>query len=323
MNELTTTNAVAWGYVRVSSAEQFEHVSSIAAQCETIIRFADYKRLDLGPPKTVTLTAHDGNVVEIHARERIVFEAVSAYRTPFLKRPVAAEMFHRIKPGDHLIFPKMDRAFANVEDLLPMVRRFLSSKILFYFLDMGDFSYQDSAATEFYVTILSAVSRMERRRKGERHKEAHEARRMQGRRRCHIPCYQEIEVNGVRERKYLTRERDLQKQVYHWYNAGHTPEKIAAHLKQMGAIIHSLSPGHVARFGDLANVGIVQRMIAAEINIRAIAKEMGKTIDDELVLTAYRDRWSRMRGHDARRFGFTHGGKRRQIPKKHALPLVE
>lgn len=318
----TPSRPIAWGYVRVSTSEQFEHVSSIVAQCETIIRFADYKQIDLGPPKTITLTATDGTTVEVHARERVVFEAVSAYKTSFLKRKVASELYQRLQPGHHLIFAKLDRAFCGVPDMLAMVERFVGAKISFYFLDQSDAAYNDSAASEATITILGAIARMERRRKSERHKEAFEARRQQGRRRCHIPCFQEVVINGTRERKYLTRERDLQKQIFKWYNQGHNSQNIADHLYELGERIYSLSESHVKQWGDRPTESLVSRMIAAEFLIHSIAKDMGKSVDDELVLSAYRERWLRMRTADCHRFGVGRGGKRHGLPPKSALRLA-
>lgn len=279
-----------WGYVRVSSAEQFEHASSIAAQCASIIAAADRKGIDLGPPRTMPVLAVDGSLVEVEARERVIFEAISAYKVQFLMRPLAAQLYDHLRDGDHLLFTKIDRAFCDTEDTLNSMRRLIGKGASVYFLDMSDDPYRDSAMFEFQLTLAAALGRMERRRKGERHREAFEQRRKQGRRKLWVPCFQHIRLNNQWVHKYLPDERKIQKQVYEWYEQGFSFLEIHEHLCKCGVTIHSLSRSakEAKRWGLSIRKYQLRRILACEFLIRQMAAESGQDIDDPELLERFR-----------------------------------
>lgn len=279
-----------WGYVRVSSAEQFEHASSIASQCERIINFAERNHIDLGELRVMPVAAPDGTLVEVQARERIIFEAISAFKTPFMMRPLAKQLHDHLQPGDHLIFAKMDRAFCGAGDLESTMQRLTGMRVMVYFLDMGEQACEDSAAHEFTMGVLALVTRMERKRKGERHREAFEQRRKQGRRKLWVPCFQHIRLNNQWVHKYLPDERKIQKQVYEWYEQGYSFIEIHEHLCKCGVTIHSLSRSakEAKRWGLSIRKYQLRRILACEFLIRQMAAESGQDIDDPELLERFR-----------------------------------
>lgn len=289
----------AWGYVRVSSAEQFEHASSIAAQCRAIIFAAQSSGLDLGARRDMPVRAKDGSDVLIESRERIIFEAISAYATPFLQRPLASQLVQRLQAGDHLLFAKMDRAFCHVEDMGSMLRRFTQQGVLVYFLDNSPEPYNNSAMVEFQCTMSAASARFERKRKSERHREAFAARVEQGRRRIWIPCWQHAQINGVKRWAYLPEEREIQKQIFEWYIAGHSYRDIIRYLNHKGVVLQSLTAQHVLQWGTRFNRCRIKRILAAEFCLQRHAARLGKPDDHESVITAYRDEWLRCTDRDA------------------------
>ncbi len=304
-----------WGYVRVSSAEQFEHASSIASQCERIIQFADRNGIDLGAVRVMPVAATDGTLVEVQARERIIFEAISAFKTPFMMRPLANQLYDHLQPGDHLIFAKMDRAFCGAGDLESTMQRLTGMRVMVYFLDMGEQACEDSAAHEFTMGVLALVTRMERKRKGERHREAFEQRRKQGRRNIWVPCFQCIQLNGQRVHKYIPQEREIQKWCFDRYNEGFSIPEMVKHLYKSGVVVHSIHRTAKAanRWGLQIRKYQLRRMIAFEFIIRQMAGETGKGIDDqELLERARLDMLQNRKGHEVANFADAKPGTRRQ-----------
>jgi DNA invertase Pin-like site-specific DNA recombinase len=310
---ITTPTKRGWGYVRVSSAEQFEHVSSIVAQCSYIMSVADRKGIDLGPSKTMPMTAVDGSCVEVESRERIIFEAVSAFKVPFLTRPLALQLYDHLQHGDQLLFAKMDRAFADTSDTLNTTKRLIGKGVDVYFLDMTDECYRDSAMFEFQLTLAAALARMERKRKGERHREAFEQRRRQGRRILWVPCFQSVKLNGERVHKYIPEEREIQKRAYGWYQQGFSVVEIHKHLYDCGVILHSihLTAKQAKRWGLSIRKHQLRRMLAFEFLIRHMAGN-GSVDDPEVIERARLEVLQNRKGHEVGNFADFKPGTRRQ-----------
>ena len=93
---------VAYGYVRVSHDKQAESGLGEEAQRQEILHYFEAKLKPQG--------AEWGQFFED--------PAISAYKRNFVERPQARRLMRDVKPGDHLVISKSDRAFRNARDCL-------------------------------------------------------------------------------------------------------------------------------------------------------------------------------------------------------------
>lgn len=152
----------AYGYCRVSTGKQLESALSIRDQVNQLIRYAEFRGLDLGPETTPTL----GDGETIASRERIVIEGISAYSVPFGQRPGGQWIGKHATKGDAVIVCKIDRVFRDTIDALTTAKAFKASDIAFHVCDLGmDLS---TPIGEVVLTVMAMVARMESRNRSER-----------------------------------------------------------------------------------------------------------------------------------------------------------
>jgi DNA invertase Pin-like site-specific DNA recombinase len=154
-----------YAYCRVSTDRQQKSGLSLREQISQCIAYAEYRKFDLGPPRTITF---DGEPCE--SRQRVVVEAESASKKEFLQRDGGAYLANHMTRGDQIIFPKLDRGFRNVKDLLAMLETWEIRGISAHFLDIRIDTA--SAVGKMLVTIMGAVAEMESARRSERVKDA-------------------------------------------------------------------------------------------------------------------------------------------------------
>ena len=65
--------------------------------------------------------------------ERLTDEVVSAYKVQLGKRPAGKKLLGLIEPGDHIIFPKVDRAFRDFGDLYMQMKAWEDMNVSVYF----------------------------------------------------------------------------------------------------------------------------------------------------------------------------------------------
>lgn len=114
---------------------------------------------------------------------KIVHDAETSAGKPFLTRPHAPEVNAMImgKRVDHVIATKLDRMFRDVVDCLTNVDRWDKTGVSLHLLDMGGSAVDTkSPAGRFMLTVLAGAAEWERRRIGERTKEALAHKRRKG-----------------------------------------------------------------------------------------------------------------------------------------------
>lgn len=154
----------SYAYCRVSSGRQMESALSIRDQINQVIRYADYRELDLGPPTRPTIG--DGNTVD--SRERIVIEGVSAYAVPFRDRPGGQWLLKHIEPGSVIIVTHIDRVFRDVMDALSTAKAIKEAGAALHVCGLGlDLS---TPIGEMALTVMAMVAQWESRMRSERQK---------------------------------------------------------------------------------------------------------------------------------------------------------
>lgn len=138
----------AYIYVRCSHVESVETGYGLTAQEELASRY--YELMRVRDPKLAEIPLHDKVMVDA---------AVSAYKrttADFAKRPAGRELIEMLKPGDQIIFARLDRSFRNVRECLKWVDRWRSQGIGVHFADMQ--IDLDTAMGMFMLQIMAAIS---------------------------------------------------------------------------------------------------------------------------------------------------------------------
>ena len=160
-----------YAYCRVSTDKQQKSGLSLREQITQVVNYAKFKGLDLGNLRKIEF---DGEPMD--CPRNIVVETESASRKDFSHRPGGVWLGERMKRGDQIIFPKLDRGFRNVKDLLGMLEIWEIRGIAAHFLDISI----DTASPvgKMLVTIMGAVAELESARRSERQKDAYRAMRI-------------------------------------------------------------------------------------------------------------------------------------------------
>lgn len=138
---------VAWGYGRVSSFRQYGKDDSVPAQK---VRAEYYFKCHLEPEGVVFGEFLDDG------------KGVSASRIPFHERPAGREILRRIKPGDHIIFDKVDRMWRRVSDFCRMTEWFERNHITMHIVNMGGMSMNTSSQIgKIILTLLASFAEAE------------------------------------------------------------------------------------------------------------------------------------------------------------------
>lgn len=150
---------VAYAYGRVSRTDQYERDSSIPAQklrAENYYRFAVEAR-----------GIRWGGFIEDG-------RAVSAREVSFFGRPSIQDLLAKLRPGDHIIFDKIDRFSRDTLDFLSVMEWFKSNNITVHIMSFNGVSFeQGTSAGGFFLTLQAGLSQFEADQVSERMKEAH------------------------------------------------------------------------------------------------------------------------------------------------------
>jgi DNA invertase Pin-like site-specific DNA recombinase len=96
----------------------------------------------------------------------IVQDPAESGGKPLLNRPGGSRLHEALQAGDVVVFPKLDRGFRSVEDMLKTVRLW---KVKGVHVRMLDISVDTSTPVgEMILTVMAAVAQFERQRIGER-----------------------------------------------------------------------------------------------------------------------------------------------------------
>lgn len=148
---------VAYGYARVSTNRQKYEGYGEEAQIDTITAHYDYVLKRKGVLWGDVYTDDHG---------------VSATTKSFAQRPCAVVLISRLRPGDHIIFSALDRAWRNMRDMVVSIHMLLEKGVTLHFarenLEIGN----NSPSGMLIGHILGAIAEFESRMISERTKAA-------------------------------------------------------------------------------------------------------------------------------------------------------
>ena len=149
----------AYGYCRVSTARQASEGESLDVQRRQIEGYAHMHGLTL---RGVTVEEGVSGSIPVH------------------ERPKGGPLFAKLKKGDVVIAPKLDRLFRSALDALQTIAEFKRRKIGLWLLHLGN-DCSGNGISELIMTVLAAVAQFERGLISERIKDAKRNLRRAGR----------------------------------------------------------------------------------------------------------------------------------------------
>lgn len=149
-----------------------------------------------------------------------VDEAVSASKRALLARPGGAMLGKTVRPGDHVIFAHLDRAFRDVQDCLGTLQMWQRRGVIVHFADMKvDMS---TANGQFMITIIAAIAEWESRRISERNKAVAARQKATGRPSTHPPMgYKHVGPAGKRRRVSDPQQRQIMQEIVRVRDVAH------------------------------------------------------------------------------------------------------
>ena len=153
---------IAYAYLRVSHEDSAKSGLSPEAQFHRCKKYYEYRIQPEGVDWCDQMLYHD---------------AVSARDVAFGLRPAGGKINRLLRPGDHLVFAYLDRAFRNLQDYCNTIVVWASMDVTIHFVDLGvDFS---SANGRLMADIIASISQWFSNDRSERCKEiARQLKRM-------------------------------------------------------------------------------------------------------------------------------------------------
>lgn len=211
-----------WGYGRASTKKQ---VDSPDVQKEKIRDYCWYHKL----PGDVTF----------------FIDPATSGKIAWDERPAGREMFKLIRPGDHVVIAKLDRAFRRLSDCVLVLERFEKMGIKVHIVNlMGGAIDLSSAMGKFIIHVLAAFAELERSFISERTKDGLMHKKKQYQRYTHFPGYgfqwQARRVNGktIRVKVRDDEERNVMRSIVTWRTQDNPLgwQEITEHLRSLGII---------------------------------------------------------------------------------------
>lgn len=141
-----TRTPVAYGYGRVSTNDQYAKVS-VPEQKD---RAEAYYKLQLEDSGVVWGGFYDDGM------------GVSASKTSFHERPAGRRLIDKLRPGDHVVFDKIDRMWRRVSDFCRMTEWFTRNSITMHIVNMGGMSLNTSSPIgKVVLTMLASFAEAE------------------------------------------------------------------------------------------------------------------------------------------------------------------
>lgn len=108
-------------------------------------------------------------------------QPVSASKTAFPKRKIGKHLIELMRPGDHIIFDKIDRIWRSIQDFVNLMQYFKNQRITVHFKDMrGCTVAMNTPMGDFMLTLMVAIAELESHTTSHRIKERQAAMRNNG-----------------------------------------------------------------------------------------------------------------------------------------------
>lgn len=185
-------NGIIYRYLRCSHQSSADSGYGLDDQNDVTARYVDL------------LLAKDPTLVD-HG-EAFIDKAVSAYSVQFNRRPAGAQLFRKLRRGDHIVFARIDRGFRSVADLTTLVKLWNKTGVTVHFIEECiDLS---SLYGPFVLVLLGAIAEMDSRYKSQRNKETAARQRRLDRPR-NGKCKPGFQITGKKgQRRFIPRKVD-------------------------------------------------------------------------------------------------------------------
>ena len=192
----------AYAYIRVSTIDQSDNGQSLATQ-------------EAGAKAYWNMLSLQDKYKDLNWGGFHRDEGQSAWMVRFAERKEGSRLMSRLKPGDHVIFCRLDRAFRKITDAINQMDEWMQRGIGIHFVDQG--LNMDSANGRLVVNVMSVVAQWESDIKSERCKEVHARKKANSQPvNQKTPCGKRVVGTG-RNRRYV-RDPSLDK-YYRWIRA--------------------------------------------------------------------------------------------------------
>lgn len=188
-----------FGYCRASTKKQVE---SPETQKDAIKRYAVFNQM--------------GDVT-------FFVDAAKSGKTSWDDRDAGKELFRQLRPGDHVVIMRLDRAFRRLADCVGVLERFKRMNVKLHICNMlGGAIDLSSPMGVFLIHILAAFAELERAFISERTKEGLAKRKTKGVVHCRFPGYgfrwekRQIEGKWTRVAVRDDQERNVMRSILTW-----------------------------------------------------------------------------------------------------------
>lgn len=161
-------------------------------------------------------------------------EAVSAWKHRFVKRPAGGRLVSQFKPGDHVVFARIDRAFRSVRDMAETIPTWQENGVTVWFAADGIESHTPIGRAA--MAMLAVFAQLEPELTGSRTREALRELRAQGRGLSRIWGFAWQRAGGHRE--LVPCRRTIAKiRLAHWLitRMGVASDKAAVRIEELAA----------------------------------------------------------------------------------------
>jgi len=193
------TDPKVHGYARASTKKQ---VDSPETQKDHIKRYAEFNRL--GEPSYFVDSSKSGKVA-------------------WNDRDAGKELFLQLRPGDHVIIAKLDRAFRRLADCVQVLEQFERMNIKLHICNlMGGAIDLSSPMGRFMIHILASFAELERAFISERTKDGMAKKKRAGVAHARYPGYgfryKKVWLDGklVKVREREDQERNVMRSIVQW-----------------------------------------------------------------------------------------------------------
>jgi len=219
----------AWGYCRLSTQFQVQHTNTFEQHAEAIEAYFRYRLAPQG--YTYAGTLED--------------PAISS-RVPLIERPAGKQINECAKSGDAVIFPRLDRGFRNVVDLLTTYDLWHKRGVSVHLLDLNIDT--TTPVGRFAMTVFGAAIELDRTMIRERMEAGRAHAEAQGWYTLGRPPYgfkiKKVNDNGRVRQKLIPNEeqRWIASTVLELRNQGLTFQQVREQLRRMGCAPSKVPP---------------------------------------------------------------------------------
>jgi DNA invertase Pin-like site-specific DNA recombinase len=206
---------------------------------------ASTKKQEASPETQKTLMKDYARYHNLPGDITFFLDQATSGKIPWEDREAGGQMFKYLRPGDHVVIAKLDRAFRSLKDCVVVLDRFEKMGIKVHIVNlMGGALDLSSPMGKFMIHVLAAFAELERAFISERTKDGLRASKKKGVRHCHYPGYgfkwekRRVDGKTVRVRVRDEDERRVMAHIVEWRTQDEPLgwDEIAKHLKNLGII---------------------------------------------------------------------------------------